>query len=130
VAPNPTMRLMAGSARTWLTQAGDESRDYTERRALDVAGRLLELCVERKTKPSLCDGQLVVPPRPYPRDTEFAKERIVLAHGPIAVECEPGCETFERGVELVKRAQKASVTAPGWADQLLELLRPHCGVMP
>jgi len=126
------MKMMASAARAWLTQASDESRDYGSRRALEVAGRLLELCVERKVRPMLTQSPegllLVVPPRPYPPGTEFSMQRISIAHGPIVVECEPSCETWDRGVELVKRAQKASVTAPSWAGSITDMLRPHCEV--
>ncbi len=117
---------MAATARTWLAKTRGDDLDYTPRRAHEVAGRVLELCVERGVVPAIAGDEIIIRPRTYPADVEFVAHRIALVHAFITVECEPSCETFERGLELVKRAQKASVVAPGWPSIALDLLRPHC----
>ena len=108
----------------------EETAIEPERRALKVAIKALELCLDREVVPRLEGAddlvRLVIPPRGYAiRVVETAQH----SHGPVVAECEL-FGSPHAALALVDEAHRASEHVPGWAPlfvaRWVRVLRREC----
>jgi len=128
VPSEDTQRLRDEIVR-WRAEL-EETCIEPERRALKVAIKALELCLDREVVPRLEGSddlvRLVIPPRGYAiRVVETAQH----SHGPVVAECEL-FGSPHAALALVDEAHRASEHVPGWAPLFIErwvsLLRREC----
>jgi hypothetical protein len=129
--PSEDIQRLRDEIARWRAEL-DETFIGPERRALQVAIKALDLCIDRGVVPRL-DGpfsnytELVIPRRVYNSISVQASRH---AHGPVAVECELYCPTTHAALDLVHDALRASEHVEGWAplfvSRWVELLRREC----
>ena len=122
-----TQRLREEIVR-WRAEL-EETAIEPERRALKVAIKALELCIDRGVLPRLegPGSEILIPTRTYNSITVKTSQH---AHGPVVVECELLCPTTHAALDLVHDALRASEHVEGWAQLFIErwvlLLRREC----